>query len=552
MGFRIAAITVVAGILYAILILNVYNIQVVHGGNYKAQAEQFYEMTGLLAPERGNIYFTDNGGNNVPAAITKEYPIIAANPKEIAKAEQAEQISVFGLADTLATITGRNPDDLKKLLSDASSIYVPVLRKASDDQVNAINSQTLPGVTIGEEKLRYYPLESIASQLLGFVSLDAQNPAGKYGLELYYNDTLAGKSGDTEGDKVTPGERGGDLHLTIDANIQNHAESVLDKLVSDYKGTGGTVMVANPKTGAILAMAGTPSFDPNNYSQADIKNFMNPTLQGVYEPGSIFKVITMSSALDAGKVTPDTTYVDTGSITVSGKTIKNWDMKAHGKMTMTEVIENSLNTGAAFAEKQLGNDAFYNYLTKFGLKEKTGVDLPGEVVGSLTPLEKDKRDINFATASFGQGVSATPIRLLEAIGAVANGGVMMRPYVNADLSPQPVRRVISEDASRKMVQMMVAAVDNAGIAHINGYTIAGKTGTAQVPDLAHGGYYAGKVIDSYVGFAPAYNPRFIVFIKLDEPAGSPLAGLTIVPAFRDIANFALNYYNVPPDNLNTP
>jgi cell division protein FtsI/penicillin-binding protein 2 len=549
MGSRIAAVTILASILYALLILNVYNIQVVHGGNYKAQAEQFYEITGILAPERGNIYFTDRDGGNVPAAITKEYPIIIANPKEIAKAEQAEKISVFGLAETLASITGRNADDLKKTLSNSSGTYIPILRKAADNQIDAINSQNLPGVSVGQEKLRYYPLGSIASQLLGFVSFDQRNPTGKYGLELYYNDILAGKPGATEGDKIVPGGKGDNLQLTIDANIQNHAESVLDKLVSDFRGTGGTVIVANPKSGAILAMASTPSFDPNNYSAADIKNFMNPAVQRIYEPGSIFKVITMSAALDAGKVTPDTTYIDTGSITVSGKTIKNWDMKAHGKMTMTEVIENSLNTGAAFAEKQLGNDAFYNYLQMFGFKEKTGIDLPGEVVGSLAPLEKDKRDVNFATASFGQGVSATPIRLLEAIGAVANGGVMMRPYVNADLSPQPVRRVISEDASRKMVQMMIAAVDNAEIAHINGYTVAGKTGTAQVPDLAHGGYYADKVIDSYVGFAPAYNPRFIVFIKLDEPAGSPLAGLTVVPAFRDIASFILNYYNVPPDNV---
>ncbi len=548
MGFRIAIVTILASILYAILILNVYNIQVVRGGNYKVQAEQFYEMTGILAPERGNIYFTDRDGADVPAAITKEYPIIVANPAEIAKAEQQEKISVFGLAETLASVTGRNSDDLKKTLSDKSGTYVPILRKASTDQVNALNLQQLPGISVGQEKLRYYPLGSIASQLLGFVSLDQSDPVGKYGLEVYYNGILAGAPGATEGDKVTPGKKGDDLRLTIDANIQNHAESVLDTLVRDYKGSGGTVIVEDPKTGKILAMAGTPSFDPNNYSGSDVKNFMNPTVQAVYEPGSIFKVITMASALDAGAVTPDTTYVDTGSITVSGKTIKNWDLKAHGKMTMTEVIENSLNTGASFAERELGNDAFYDYLVKFGFKEKTGVDLPGEVVGSLLPLEKNKRDINFATASFGQGISATPIRLLESLSAVANGGVMMQPYVNAGLSPRAVRRVISEEASRQMVGMMVAAVDRAQLAHINGFTVAGKTGTAQVPDLSRGGY-TDKVIDSYVGFAPAYNPRFIVLIKLDEPAGAPLAGMTVVPAFRDIADFILNYYNVPPDNV---
>ncbi len=548
MGFRIAAITVATSLLYALLVLNVYNIQILHGDNYKAQAEQFYEMTGLLAPERGSIYFTDRDGNQVPAAITKEYPIIAANPKEIAKAEKTEQASVFGVADTLASITGRNADELKNLLGDGTSTYVPILRKASEGQVEALGKETLPGVMVGNESLRYYPLGSIASQLLGFVSSDAKNPEGKYGLELFYNNILAGKPGDTQGDKVTPGEKGGDLHLTIDANIQNHAEDAMNKLVQDYKGTGGQVIVAEPKTGKILAMAGTPAFDPNSYSESSIKNFMNPSVQGVYEPGSIFKVITMASALDAGKVTPDTTYVDTGSITVNGKVIKNWDLKAHGKMTMTEVIQNSLNTGAAFAEKQLGDDAFYNYLVKFGFKEKTGVDLPGEVTGSLAPLEKNKREINFATASFGQGISTTPIRLLEAVSAIANGGVMVKPYVNAGLPSSEVRRVVSAESARQAVQMMVAAVDKATIAHINGYTVAGKTGTAQVPNLERGGY-TDKVIDTYVGFAPAYNPRFIVLVRLDEPEGAPLAGLTVVPAFRDIADFILNYYNVPPDNI---
>ena len=213
---------------------------------------------------------------------------------------------------------------------------------------------------------------------------------------------------------------------------------------------------------------------------------------------------------------------------------------------MTQVIEKSLNTGAAFAERALGPEDFYDYLVKFGLKDKTSIDLPGEVVGSLRPLEVDKRDVNFATASFGQGISVTPIGLLRAMSAIANHGVMMKPYLNAEKDPEEVGRIISEDASRKTVGMMVNAVNIAQIAKIQNYNVAGKTGTAQIP--ARGGY-TDDVINTYVGFAPAYNPKFIILIRMDKPAGAPLAGLTVVPAFRDLAQFILNYYNVPPDNL---
>ena len=306
------------------------------------------------------------------------------------------------------------------------------------------------------------------------------------------------------------------------------------------------VIVQNPKTGAILTMAATPNFDPNTYNEFSISTFLNPNVESVYEPGSIFKMITMASALDAGKITPETTYNDTGSLVLNGKTIRNWDLKAHGVMTMTQVIEKSLNTGAAFAERALGPEDFYDYLVKFGLKDKTSIDLPGEVVGSLRPLEVDKRDVNFATASFGQGISVTPIGLLRAMSAIANHGVMMKPYLNAEKDPEEVGRIISEDASRKTVGMMVNAVNIAQIAKIQNYNVAGKTGTAQIP--ARGGY-TDDVINTYVGFAPAYNPKFIILIRMDKPAGAPLAGLTVVPAFRDLAQFILNYYNVPPDNL---
>jgi len=223
-------------------------------------------------------------------------------------------------------------------------------------------------------------------------------------------------------------------------------------------------------------------------------------------------------------------------------------LKANGTITMTNVIERSVNTGAAFAQRQLGQKKFYEYLKKFGFKDKAEIDLPGEVVGSLSPLEDDIREINYATASFGQGISTTPIRLIMAISAIANGGELMRPYINAENKSQKMGRVISRDASRQITEMMVSAVDKATIAKINGYSIAGKTGTAQVPG-PNGGKYTDDVINTFVGFGPTNDPKFIILLRLDKPYGAPLAGGTIVPAFRELAHFIINYYNIPPDRI---
>jgi cell division protein FtsI (penicillin-binding protein 3)/stage V sporulation protein D (sporulation-specific penicillin-binding protein) len=276
---------------------------------------------------------------------------------------------------------------------------------------------------------------------------------------------------------------------------------------------------------------------------------MNPAVQGLYEPGSVFKPITMAIALDSGAVTPSTTFYDPGYFTADGKTIKNWDLKAHGELTMTNVIEQSINTGTVFAEKKTGHKTFYNYLLKFGIKELTDVDLPGEQAGRLTPLEKYPRDINFATASYGQGVALTPIRLITSISAIANGGVLRSDFITKTGAKTRESRVISEKAAREVTDMMISAVRKAKIAAIPHYRIAGKTGTAFRPDFQNGGY-TDKVINTYVGFAPAYNPRFTVLIKLDEPENAPLAGTTVVPAFHELAQFLLNYYNVPPDDTN--
>lgn len=548
MGIRVGILITLVGLSYSLLVLNMYDIQLKQGNYYKAKASSIREMGGFALPRRGDITITDKDGNVVPIAMTKDYPIVYAVPQEIVAAEKEGKTTVAEVAGKLHELTGKDTDELVRILSQEKDPYEPLMKKAPEAVVSSIKAGAVTGVYVEYEPSRYYPLGSMASHVVGFASTEDPIWKGQYGMESFSDEALRGVIGDSAADAADNAIDGGDIALTIDYNIQSEAERILTNLVGTFGADGGTIIVEDPRTGKILAMASNPSFDPNEYGSAALETFLNPAVQAVYEPGSIFKVITMASALDAGVVSPETMYVDTGALVLNGETIHNWDMESHGRVSMTTVIEKSLNTGAAFAERQLGHKAFYEYLTKFGCKEKTGIDLPGEVLGSLSPLETDPRDINFATASFGQGISVTPIRLIESMSAIANGGIMMQPYIEESVGPKEVRRVVSEHAAKQAVSMMVSAVDKAIVAHIEGYSVAGKTGTAQVPDFKHGGY-SHDVINTYVGFAPAYDPKFIILVKLDRPAGAPLAGLSVVPAFRNLAQFTLSYYNVPPDKI---
>jgi len=533
------------------LISNIYNLQISKGSYYLAKAESQNRLSGFLEAMRGNIYFTDRSENHSPAAINKEYFVIFAVPKEIYSGGEAV---IDEAAGQIASVFQLDKGELVAAFSSPTNQYYSILKKATQEQVSEVKKLDIKGIYIENKNFRYYPLGNLASQVLGFVSPSSDDSAlsGKYGMELFFNNELAGKNGQLEGNKVVDLENGRDVVLTIDPTIQNRAETALQDLIKKYNATGGSVIVQDPKTGKIIALGNYPNFDPNNYSEYKIKDFLNPVVQGIYEPGSVFKVITMATGLDSGKLTADTTYVDKGFIKLNGKTIKNWDYEekgAHGLTTMTGVIEGSLNTGAAYAESLIGKDIFYNYLVKFGFNQTTGIELPGEVTSDIKKLKSSSKDVDFATASFGQGLAISPIAMINAFSAIANGGELMKPFIVADTEPQVVRRVISKEASVEAIKMMVSAVDKAYVAKIPGYYVAGKTGTAQIPDFQRGGYLPNDYIHTYIGFAPAYDPKFVILIKLDKPEGAPLAGTTVVPAFRELADFLLNYYNVRPDYI---
>jgi cell division protein FtsI/penicillin-binding protein 2 len=539
MGLRFAAIIGIFIAGYSLLLFHLYEVQLVKGGYYTARADS-QNATLATTANRGAIYFSDENGNLLPAAVNQNFPIIYAVPSAIEDAQEA--------ANMVAPVLHESPTDLVKLFSRPNDSYESLEQKADPSVATQIQNLNIKGIYVDNELQRFYPLGPAASQLLGFVGPNASGggESGHYGIESFYNNFLAGTASGTNS------LNGADLDLTIDPNIQAEAERVLDNLVQANGATGGSVVVEDPRTGKILAMGSWPNFDPNDYASSSYANFINPIVQSVYEPGSIFKVLTMAAGIDAGKITPQTTYTDKGFLKINGYTITNYDLKTHGSYgpgtTMTNVIEHSINTGAIFAENQTGNTIFAGYMKKFGLDQKTGIDLPGEINGNLSELKAGASQVAYDTAAYGQGVAVTPIELINAISAIANGGLLMRPYVNAALAPLPVRQVISSSTASQVSQMMVSAVDKAGIATISGYSLAGKTGSAFIPDLVHGGY-TDKLIDSYIGFGPTSHPQFVALIRLNTLPSTALAAQSVVPAWRDLAQYMINYYNIPPDRI---
>jgi cell division protein FtsI (penicillin-binding protein 3)/stage V sporulation protein D (sporulation-specific penicillin-binding protein) len=381
---------------------------------------------------------------------------------------------------------------------------------------------------------------------------------------------LAGKDGYLKSDKdalgrwllvddynLEPAQNGDDLYLTLDQNIQYVVEQKLQEVLKKWNAQDGCAIVMDPKTGAIRAMAGYPNFDPNEYNKVDnINVFSNPCIQKNYEPGSVFKPITMAAGLDTNKITPETTYTDTGAVQIGGYTIRNAADLSYGLSTMTRVLEKSINTGAIFAERAEGGDIFKKYVDAFGFGEPTGVDLEGEASGNLKNLDEN-REINFATASFGQGISVTSLQMATAIAAIANDGKLMKPYLvekvvkpdgqEISIQPQVVRQVISPSAASQLTAMLVSTVRNGyDKIKINNYFVAGKTGTAQIPNEDKPGY-SDQTIHSFAGYAPAYNPKFLIFLQMEKPQGTNFASNSLAPVFSDLAQYLFNYYEIPPD-----
>ena len=527
-GFALLGLLIWGRFFYLSIILHDY---------YTAKAKNISDNSGIVIP-RGSIFLTDK--NNLPyaAALNKEFSFVYAIPSKVASSTE--------LAKKLSPILELDELVLAQKLSKKDDSYEILKRKISDTTVEAVKALKESTLGVDSETLRYYPEGLYLSQTLGFLGFNKNGQAGQYGLEEYYDKELSGLFSSA------------DLILTIDSAIQVKAGTLLVDAVKEWNADDGSIIVMNPKNGDILAMASFPEFDPNNYSSVSDKNiFMNPTTLRRYEPGSVFKPLTMSIGIETGAVTPETKYYNTGTVKVADRTISNSiPDKILGWQTMEMVLEQSLNTGAVFVEQKIPKDVFLKYLKNFGVDSKTGIDV-SEMPGDISPLLTG-RDVNYATASFGQGVAVTPIELIKALSAVANGGKLIKPHLvskvvfhdgtTQETDKTVQEQIISPETSTKVVNMLVKVIENGSgrRAQIKGYTIAGKTGTAQIPDLKNGGYLD-ETIHTFVAFAPAYDPKFIVLIKLDSPKGSPFSETTVVPVFKNLAEFIFSYLEIPPD-----
>ena len=549
MQWRIRLIMAGVVLLAIVIIGRLAYLQIINQGFYKALAQGQQNLSSLAKGERGQIFTKDRDGTLYTLASSRKIPFIFVSPVEIEDKKQAAQ--------QLSSLLSIPESKIAEKMNEEGSLYELIQKDVSSEQADLVTKAKIKGVYVGEDAVRFYPQGSFAAHVLGFTN---QEGKGQYGIEEYYNSFLEGKEGISTTNSNPGGylfssqdtvQDGSDVILTLDYRIQAQAEALLKKAVADLEAQEGSIVVMDPATGRILAMASAPSFDPNEFGSVPggLERFQNPVIEKLFEPGSIFKPLTMAGAIEKGKVTPDTTYEDKGILERGGETIRNYDNRSYGVRTMRQVLEFSINTGAVFAEEQLGHQNFMDFIKRFGIFEQTGIDLAGEIYSVNQELQKG-HVISFATAAFGQGIDMTPLQILKAFSAIANKGMMVSPTMTESHGKQPLR-VLSEETAATITSMLVSVVEDGfgKRARIGGYHIAGKTGTAQVSYSALGiakAGYSDRTIQSFIGYAPAFNPRFMIMVEINNP-GTRTAEYSAIPVFHDLAKYIIDYYQIPPD-----
>ncbi len=541
---------VIAGmvVISALLVLKLFSFQQL-ASDVVNELSPDYNRTVNLASARGIIY--DHTGQRM-AVNTIEYrigisPNLVSNPQRTA----TELASILGL-DELQVFQAVTSDEPWVLLSPRVNVVV-------GQQVEQLNMVSL---TIDKIPRRSYPQGALAAHILGFVGGDLK---GYYGVEGKFQDQLAGRPrseiiSDIPFDLPSDQEadRGSDIYLTIDRDIQYLIESELSLALDETGATSGTIIVMNPRTGDILGIASLPTFDPNDYQAVpDARDWNDPATSEQYEPGSVMKVLTVAAALDKGTITPEFTYNDQGVLDKAGIKVFNWDRQAHGLVDVTGILVQSLNVGAATISLQMGPSDFYSYMSKFGFGRLTGVNLQGEAPGTMhVPGDSDWSESNLLTNAYGQGMAVTPLQMITAVGAIANDGLMMQPNIVQKIikgdqvsvsQPIALGRPISAETAHTVRDMMVQVVNN-GLddgARLPGYTVAGKTGTAEIATPV--GYRNDAWIMSFIGFLPADDPQVIVLIKLDAPQTGRWASQVVAPLFRRLAQRLVVLMEIPND-----
>ena len=565
--FRFFSLLIYLG--FTLVLIRLFYWQVIESSVLTSKVKFQYETGYVLPAERGSILSSDKTylasdeeGWLIYASINE----MKKDPKEIS--DKIAPLLIDGINDKQIILD--ETSRIYSLLTKEESVWVPLKHKVSEEVKKNIEALDISGIGWEPEEKRYYPEASSAAHLLGFVGKNKEGEdIGYFGLEGYYDLVLTGKPGFMEreedvlgspimvaGTKEIGAIGGVDLVTSIDKTIQLTAERELKKGIERYGAVSGTVIVIDPKTGGIMAMSSQPSFEPAKYWEYGNELFLNPAISLSFEPGSVFKVVVMASALDAGVVEPDTRCdICSGPFKVDKYYIETWNNKYHPDSSMLDVIVNSDNVGMSFVAEKLGKDKLISYLKKFGIGEKTGIDLQGE----STPLlrsEKDWSEVDLVTAGFGQGIAVTPIQIARAVSAIANDGVIYKPKVvnsvlvggnEKRIEFEKGERIISEDSAKKMTAMMVEAAKSGESkwTYQKGFRVAGKTGTAQIPISGH--YDAEKTIASFVGFAPYDDPKFVMLVILKEPKSSPWASETAAPLWYSISKDLFLYFGIQPD-----
>ncbi len=564
---RIRVVQVGCVLLALLLAARFFQLQVMEHAVYQLLASDQHDMKASLEPSRGTIYVRDQWDQ-------KLYPIAKDRPSWNLFAAPREMKDKSVVAEEVGLLLGQPKEELlARFTAASSSAYLPLAKDIPFENVEKIREKKIRGVWIARGSARLYPETGMGGQLIGYTVVNDDNVReGRYGIESYENVALAGEPGMIEGERDALGRRlafgqatvkqpknGADIVLTIDRSIQQFLCTKMEEAVKRFDAESATSVVLNPETGAVLGMCSFPNFLPGDVGKIkDISLLNNPATFTPYEPGSIFKAFTMAAGIESGKISPQTLYVDKGVEEIDNFKIRNSDKLAHGTQSMIKVLEMSLNTGTIFVQRLVGRENFRDYVKRFGFGEKTGIELPSETKGTIVSLDK-KGAIFAATASFGQGITTTPLQLVAGYAALANNGTLMKPYIVQEIiqdgvstktKPQPVREVVSSRTARLVTGMLVNVVEkgHGKRAGVPGYYVAGKTGTAQVPNPRGGGYLPPDVtIGSFAGYAPADHPKFAMIVKVEKPKTVQYAESSAAPIFGEVAQFLMTYFQIEPE-----
>jgi cell division protein FtsI (penicillin-binding protein 3) len=541
--------------LFLVIAGRAFQLQVLQGERLMRLGERQHLKEWIVLPKRGALF--DRAGE--PLALSMESQSVYARPHRVQEPEK--------LSRTLAQILNLRVSDVKQKLS-SDKPFVWIKRQVSSPEAEKIQALNPAGIGMFYEPNRHYPQGQLAGQLIGFVGRDSE---GLEGLELKYNDYIRGEAGSSMTERDALGRRvlvqgverlrippGSDLHLTLNTSMQHIAEKELEAAVLKYRAKAGVAIVMEPFTGEVLTLANYPAFDPNHYSKQSAEQRRNRAVTDSFEPGSTFKTILAAAALEEGVVgKEDLFYCEMGKYSYAGKIIH--DTHPHGWLPFSKILQVSSNIGFTKVAQKLKKDRYFKYIEKFGFGQVSGIDVPGEVPGLLRRSETWSA-IDLATHAFGQGISTTPMQMVMAYAAIANGGFLMRPYVTRRVvsprgevvlenQPHVIRRVISEKTSRSLASMLKDVTNEGGtgmLANVDGFEVAGKTGTAQKADPVHGGYAAKKRVASFIGFVPANDPRLVALVLIDEPEVNVYGGIVAAPVFRNIVQASLRHLAVAP------